>query len=126
MLKGMNSSSSSSDASDTEETSPDAPFQMPASRPNFGPIEASTVLSRLRQFIPVFIAAPTENCDPLVLDEAILTQEPNPDAVEPGVEMQLSLGVYDVEGKVDEGKLSEMGIPVVGQEKAEPSLIQEI
>jgi len=115
------SSSSSSSESDSENTLP----AMPTTRPTFGPIESCDLISQLRMFIPLLASAelPTESCDPELIDPVIqVTEELE---TEHGVEMDISLGVYDVTGSVTDAQLANMNIPVVSAPEPEP-LIQEL
>ena len=134
------SDSSSPSLSSVDE---DAPFEPPKSRPSYGPLEASKLLSRVRQFLPVFRDAPLKNCDPLFSeenDEEVLVTErlPAEDRIRQSgeeisrddwktVDMEVSLGVFDVPGEEAADKLEQMGIPVVTREyPEEQSLIQEM
>ena len=115
------SSSSSSSGSDTEQ---EIPF-MPATRPSFGPIGACSLISKVRMFLPIIAATPLPetSCDPELVEPSVAIH----DELEPeyGVEMNVSLGVYDVAGKVDEKSLSQQGIPIIAAPPT-PDLIQEI
>ena len=116
------SSLSSSSESESEEYVP----TMPTTRPSFGPLESCDVLSKARMFIPLFAKAdlPTESCDPELIETALVEVAEQVDP-EHGVEMDISLGVFDVAGTVSDEKLASLGIPVVTACEPEP-LIQEL
>lgn len=133
LIEDLNASSSS--ASDESDAESDRSFVPVTERPSFAPIEASKVLSRLRQFLPVFQSAPLPgNCDPEFIEE----QEPeiligegcdmveHADKPEPGVEMDIQMGVFDVQGDVRE--IERMGFPIVDlpDDKEVGDLIEEI
>ena len=114
------SSSSSSDSEDERET----PF-MPTVKPSFGPIGSCDLISKVRMFLPIIATAelPMQSCDPELVEPSIRVA----DELEPehGVEMDISLGVFDVAGKVDETKLDQLGIPIVNAPDSTP-IIQEM
>ena len=119
-LDESSSSSSSSDSDDQREI----PF-MPATKPSFGPIGSCDLISKVRMFLPIIAKAelPTQSCDPDLIEPSIrVTEELEP---EHGVEMDISLGVFDVAGKVDDHKMDQLGIPIVNAPDS-PPIIQEM
>jgi hypothetical protein len=116
-------SSSSSSCSSSESDIEEPPKLL--TKPSIGPIESCSLISKVRMFLPVIAQAelPAESCDPELMDAVVkVTEELDP---EHGVEMDISLGVFDVAGEVSEGKLADLGIPIVNAPPSE-TLIQEL
>ncbi len=97
---------------------------LPPSRPNFGPLESSSVIGKLKTFMPIFVSAPLRPCDPLLCsaDDEVRLSDTQPE--EGAVEMRVQLGIYDVNGECDEKKLAPE-IPIVNLPEPEP-LIREL
>lgn len=121
----------------------------PRVKPNYSFIGESSVLSRAREFIPLFREATLKLNDPkilpLVTDAEIrlperhvdsLIDEEDDDASSSssfGVEVDLGIGVFDVNGAIDDDALMSAGVPIIQAPDKEVSvsthstpLIQEV
>lgn len=104
-------------------------FGRPRVRPLYKAIGESSVLSRARDFLPIFRDATLKLSDPQIqsqLDSHVKIPsshlvdgelESNSDESESsfGVEIDVGLGVFDVNGSVDEKSIIKQGIPVLSE-----------
>ena len=124
----MSSADSDSSSSSEDETLCNLDeFGRPLSRPVFGSVEESTVLSRVREFLPQFKASVAQSFEPrikntvdnssIVLHRSRSMSGASSGSAESassyGVEIEVGCGVFDVMGEIDEGALSREGIPTV-------------
>ena len=127
-----NLDSESSTSSSDESCRLDA-IGRPLTRPVYGSVEESSVLLRVREFLPQLQAATRGSImDPLVTSEdrevpvelpsrnAMNDQEDDSDASESsfGVEIDVGCGVFDVMGNVDDTELASGGIPTIYSDAA--------
>lgn len=122
----------SSGDSDSSSSENDAVYQLdefgrPFSRPAYTSVRQSSVLSRVREFLPQFKASVVKSFDPKIenpdTDSSILLQRPRSCSGSSsysaesnssfGVEIEVGCGVFDVCGEVDERALSREGIPTL-------------
>ena len=122
-IKLLEHHSLSSDSSSSDESAP-TEYVPPTSRPQIGPLDSCDLISRVRMFIPLFANAelPAESCDPELVEPKIQIAEELEE--EHGVEMDVSLGVFDVAGSTEE--LTKLGIPVVDVSTSSEPLIREL
>ena len=97
----------------------------PLTRPVYVPIGASSVLSRVKEFLPLFRDATLQLSEPKIMKESIPeiqlpTQHDSSDPDDSmssessyGVQVELGLGVFDVNGPIDEEALARQGTPVL-------------
>ena len=129
----------------------------PLERPVFRPIGESSVLSRVKEFLPLIKAAGLHMSEPKVREcnqggssdiKIPLNRKQSEDSVSSqsgassfGVEVDVGLGVYDINGVLDEDTAEKMGVPIIESNPAMrdsnvlhqytkstnfPTLIQEI
>jgi hypothetical protein len=145
------SSDDSQTSSDDEQRCTLDEFGRPISRPIYSSIGTSSVLSRVREFLPQFKASVVKSSfDPQILQQdaettSIILQRPRSSSVSStgsldsessfGVEIEVGCGVFDVTGTIDEEALVRENIPTLSfnvvnnNDDAEPIrdvLIQEI
>jgi hypothetical protein len=143
-------SSSDSFESSSEGTSPAIrlnEYGMPLSKPVFVSIGQSSVLNRAREFLPLFREATLHIMDPKIEkpndSEILIPRERSCSSFSDnssdsqssyGVEVDIGMGVFDVNGSVDEETLIKNGTPMIlthtvsesGPDHMESPLIQEI
>ena len=121
--------SSSDSASSSEGTPPLSyldPYGRPLSKPIFASLEESSVLARAREFIPIFRNATMKLVDPAIhrplqptvrMPSMQASHDTESDECAStssyGVQINVGLGVFEVEGSVDENTLAQSAIPVV-------------
>ncbi len=135
--------SESSDCSENE-TLPVDEFGRPVTRPNFRSVGPSSVLARAKEFLPLFRNATVQLIEPDVIAKNSDIRLPTRPELEGrsdesdspssfGIEIDVGLGVFDVNGDIEHSELSRAGIPIVeiqteSQSETEHTsgLIQEI
>ena len=103
---------------DLEHQSPVQPTR--DGKPVFTPIESSDLLNRVKAFIPEFLAATARNCDPEVASAEPEIRYNLKASEDETVSMDISLGVFDVNGTLENSQ-----IPLVDLPEEKP-LIEEL
>ncbi len=121
------SDSESSDSSSSASSNIGSPVPLQC-RPNIGPLEESNVLNRIKEFLPLFKSATIRLSDPVMTsvksgddcslevktrDMDIDSQSETSSMCSMGVEIDLGLGVFDVNGDLDENVLKASGTEIV-------------
>ena len=102
-------------------------FGRPLSKPVYSSLGESSVLSRVRDFLPIFRDATLQLSEPRVEsqrepdvklpwgnDACDLTESDDDSSHSSyGIEIDVGLGVFDVNGAVDEQALAQQGTPIV-------------
>jgi len=123
--------SSDSDCSSSSDGSENAikrldEFGRPFQRPNFRSIEACSALSRAKEFLPLFRNATLQLIEPVVIpqeptgniqlptrtDQEEIWDDSESDASY-GVEIDVGLGVFDINGDIENSVFGSTGIPVI-------------
>jgi hypothetical protein len=121
---GSSDSSSSSDDFDGEIRNRIDEFGRPVARPQFQPCGESQVLARAKEFLPLFREATFRLIEPdmvtenstdirLSLDELHTASEDTDSENSFGVEIDVGLGVFDVNGAIEDSVVKQAGIPIV-------------
>jgi len=114
-------SSSESSISDDEYRTRLDEYGRPLNRPTFEHIGASSVLNRVKEFLPIFrqaVIVPSEpeivfTSDDVLLPTRTHDQDETASDDSYGVQVDVGLGVYDVNGAVDEEALEKNGTPII-------------
>lgn len=145
MVHSDSDCSSSTDESQYENNPLDE-YGRPLNRPQFRPVGVSSVLTRAKEFLPLFRDATMQLIEPDVIKNDQIADVRLPTLTEQdrisdesdsdtsfGVEIDVGLGVYDVSGDIDYLNLERAGIPILDAPSADKpqttvsvDLIQEI
>jgi hypothetical protein len=119
-------STSSSEGTSSEGGSPRGldPIGRPLRPPVYTSVGESSVLTRVKEFLPLFRAAPLMRADPCMdgvgkssplieLRGTGSDSEPSSPSGSVGVEIDVGLGVFDVNGEVDEDCLKSQGVEIL-------------
>jgi hypothetical protein len=123
-----NDTSSSDSSSDSTSPRPRLDeFGRPLSRPVFSSIGESSVLMRARQFLPLMKDASLTLSDPSITkpiefdlklpSDDLRDSDSETESV--GVEIDVGLGVFDVNGAIDEKELEKSGTQIIDMEGTE-------
>jgi hypothetical protein len=122
--------SSCEDYSDAEQRPRLDEIGRPLTRPTYQPIGQSSVLSRVKEFLPIFRDAALVPSEPQILyekDSDIILPKTEDQTYDDdfssqssyGVEVDVGLGVYDIHGAVDESALALTGTPTIYMDSVE-------
>ncbi|EER14256.1 hypothetical protein Pmar_PMAR029326 [Perkinsus marinus ATCC 50983] len=119
--------------SDTANSDSDSSVSTPraegSGKPDFGPVpKVEDLLSRVKNFLSAPATTPTDsNCDPEVVRDEVLLRNDLSQPAEEAVEIDVTAGVFDVQGDATavEEEMKKKNVPVVGK-KDESKLIEEI
>jgi hypothetical protein len=137
----MSSEDSGSSSGDEPQCAIDE-FGRPLVRPSYASVGESSVLSRVREFLPQFKASVVRSFDPEIKpdtqinnDASILIRRSRSSSDSSalgsesvssfGVEIEVGCGVFDVAGSVDEEALARENIPTIllGEQNASDSVV---